>query len=65
MRQIADHWAEEDRVYRYYHQSFKVYDIQTNTEAIVNILQEVGHLGERRFYNDHPSRHRQEVQGLA
>lgn len=40
---VADHWAEEDMVYRYYHQSYKVYGIQTDTEAIVNILQEVGH----------------------
>lgn len=40
---VADHWAEEDMVYRYYHQSYKVYGIQTNTEAIVNILREVGH----------------------
>jgi hypothetical protein len=41
--QVADHWAEEDTVYRYYHQSYKVYGIQTNTEAMVNILREVGH----------------------
>ena len=40
---VADHWAEEDMVYRYYHQSYKVYSIQTDAEAIVNILQEVGH----------------------
>jgi hypothetical protein len=40
---VADHWAEEDMVYRYYHQSYKVYGIQTDTEAMVNILQEVDH----------------------
>jgi hypothetical protein len=40
---VADHWAEEDMVYRYYHQSYKVYGIQTDTEAIVTILREVGH----------------------
>jgi hypothetical protein len=40
---VADQRAEEDMVYRYYHQSNKVYGIQTDTEAIVKLLQEVGH----------------------
>jgi hypothetical protein len=40
---VADHWAEEDMVYRYYHQSYKVYGIQADTEAIVKLLREVGH----------------------
>lgn len=26
--EIADHWGEEDGVYRFYHQSFKVFGLQ-------------------------------------
>jgi hypothetical protein len=32
-------FAEEDRVYRFYHGSFKVYDLQERTLAIVEALQ--------------------------
>lgn len=32
------HWASEDFVYRYYHQSFKVFGIQTLTLQIVEAL---------------------------
>lgn len=34
-----DHWGYEDPVYRFYHQSFKVYGLQQRTEAIVERLQ--------------------------
>jgi hypothetical protein len=34
----SDHWRYEDCVYRFYHQSFKVYAIQQQTEAIVAAL---------------------------
>ena len=33
------HWVYEDRVYRFYHQSFKVYDLQQKTQQIVECLQ--------------------------
>lgn len=33
------HWVSEDGVYRFYHQSFKVYGLQHTTEAIVAALQ--------------------------
>lgn len=33
-----DHWGYEDPVYRFYHQSFKVYFLQQQTEAIVSLL---------------------------
>jgi hypothetical protein len=33
------HWGYEDPVYRFYHQSFKVYGLQQQTEAIVRRLQ--------------------------
>jgi hypothetical protein len=35
------HWAEEDKVYRYYHHSFKVFHLQTHTKAIVGALKEL------------------------
>jgi hypothetical protein len=35
---INDHWAYEDLMYRYYHQSFKVYWIQEYTKQIVDFL---------------------------
>ena len=31
----SDHWGYEDPIYRFYHQSFKVYTLQADTEAIV------------------------------
>ncbi len=34
-----DHWGYEDPVYRFYHQSFKVYWLQQRTQAIVERLQ--------------------------
>lgn len=35
---VNDHWGFEDSVYRFYHQSFKVYHIQNSTETIVKVL---------------------------
>jgi hypothetical protein len=35
---VASHWHGEDKFYRFYHQSFKVYGLQTDTEAIVAAL---------------------------
>lgn len=34
----SDHWAYEDRVYRFYHQSFKVFYLQAATLKIVETL---------------------------
>lgn len=36
-----DHWGIEDGFYRFYHQSFKVYQLQVTTEEIRNALQEL------------------------
>ena len=33
------HWEYEDRVYRFYHVSFKVYDLQAGTTSITAALQ--------------------------
>jgi len=37
----SDHWNYEDPIYRYYHQSFKVYYLQAGTEEIVAALREL------------------------
>lgn len=34
----SGHWEYEDRIYRFYHQSFKVFSLQTTTEEIVATL---------------------------
>jgi hypothetical protein len=36
---VSDHWHYEDPIYRFYHQSFKVYRLQTTTLKIVSELQ--------------------------
>lgn len=38
LKKINDHWVYEDRVYRYYHGSFKVYYLQDITNEIVKEL---------------------------
>jgi hypothetical protein len=39
LKRINDEWVYEDLVYRFYHQSFKVYRIQGYTGQIVEALQ--------------------------
>jgi hypothetical protein len=34
----SDHWGFEDPVYRFYHQSFKVFGLQSQTQEIVGML---------------------------
>jgi hypothetical protein len=41
LRRANGHWGREDAVYRYYHQSFKVYSIQSLTLEIVTALKQV------------------------
>jgi hypothetical protein len=36
---VNGHWGCEDRVYRFYHSSFKVFDLQVLTTRIVEALQ--------------------------
>ena len=38
-RECSDHWGYEDLVYRFYHQSFKVFAVQASTAKIVAALQ--------------------------
>lgn len=39
LQRCDDDWGYEDPVYRFYHQSFKVYAVQRATEAVVSALQ--------------------------
>ncbi len=39
LAKCSDHWGYEDPVYRFYHQSWKVYELQRQTLEIVNALQ--------------------------
>src|SRR5436305_3215068 len=39
LSECGNHWGYEDPVYRFYHQSFKVYGLQGTTQAIVQKLQ--------------------------
>jgi hypothetical protein len=41
LEEINSHWVYEDLVYRFYHQSFKVYALQSETNRIVAALQSV------------------------
>ncbi len=41
LEQATSHWGYEDPVYRFYHQSFKVYALQDATEHIVKALAEL------------------------
>lgn len=35
LEEVSNHWGYEDPIYRFYHQSFKVYSIQSSTQKIV------------------------------
>jgi hypothetical protein len=41
LKEANDHWIYEDGIYRFYHQSFKVYYLQSETKKIVAALQEL------------------------
>jgi hypothetical protein len=41
LEEISGHWSYEDGVYRFYHQSFKVYALQTVTMKIVEALKKL------------------------
>jgi hypothetical protein len=38
LEEVSSHWGYEDMIYRFYHQSFKVYHLQMTTQAIVEKL---------------------------
>jgi hypothetical protein len=39
LQACSDHWGYEDPVYRFYHQSFKVFGLQDQTRSIIERLQ--------------------------
>src|SRR5271169_2256743 len=39
--EMSGHWQYEDPIYRFYHESFKVYHIQTYTKRIYDILRSI------------------------
>ena len=41
LEECSSHWGYEDPVYRFYHQSFKVYALQEQTTRIVRLLEEL------------------------
>lgn len=45
LKEINSLWVYEDLVYRFYHQSFKVYAIQAETKKIFNALQSIAPKG--------------------
>jgi hypothetical protein len=45
--EISSKWGYEDRLYRFYHQSFKVFDLQDFTMRIVESLRSIASAGQR------------------
>ena len=41
LAEMSDHWGYEDAIYRFYHQSFKLYRLQNSTLKIVAALREL------------------------
>ncbi|HEY2414326.1 MAG TPA: hypothetical protein VGI40_18925 [Pirellulaceae bacterium] len=41
LESVSDHWGYEDPIYRFYHQSFKVYPLAESTTRIVAALQQL------------------------
>ena len=39
LRRCSDHWGYEDPIYRFYHQSWKVYALQKETTTIIAALE--------------------------
>jgi len=42
LAEIEDLWGEEDGVYRFYHQSFKVFDLQEFVKRVFKLIEEIG-----------------------
>lgn len=70
LEKSESHWEAEDCFYRFYHQSFKVYSLQSTTNRIVAALEQllpgrelnpdfikiIGEGTGKKFKNDHNSR---------
>jgi hypothetical protein len=42
LARMEDHWGEEDGVYRFYHQSYKVFHLQELTKQGFKLIEEIG-----------------------
>jgi hypothetical protein len=42
LNEMNDTWCYEDGMYRFYHQSFKVYALQTYTQEATHLFEEIG-----------------------
>ena len=45
LNEMSSHWGYEDPIYRFYHQSFKVYGLQNETKRIVEALKSIAPAG--------------------
>ncbi|MFH1707124.1 MAG: hypothetical protein ABIF71_04315 [Planctomycetota bacterium] len=45
LEEMSSHWGYEDPIYRFYHQSFKVYGLQKETLKIVDALRSIAPAG--------------------
>ena len=54
LEEISGDWGYEDGVYRFYHQSFKVFNLQEDTARIVAVLEATSPEGRRlcRFFRE-------------
>jgi len=41
LKRVSDHWHYEDLIYRFYHYSFKVFYIQSETEKMLEVLKKL------------------------
>jgi hypothetical protein len=46
MEEMNSHWYYEDPIYRFYHQSFKVYNLQNETKKIIEVLKSIAPEGQ-------------------
>ena len=49
LEEMSSHWEYEDTVYRFYHQSWKVYERQELTKSIVDVLRSLAPAGITTF----------------
>ena len=49
LEEMSSHWEYEDTVYRFYHQSWKVYERQELTKSIVDVLRSLAPAGITAF----------------
>lgn len=45
LNEMNSHWCYEDPIYRFYHQSFKVYSLQDETKKIIEALKSIAPAG--------------------